>query len=69
MYKKLLLYLTLGFVGLVFLFACISFAPKATLPMQILSIIFIVLAIICLLLYLFYKPSNKTTAKSESQTA
>ncbi|MCQ3915436.1 MAG: hypothetical protein MJ195_01495 [Mycoplasmoidaceae bacterium] len=69
MYKKLLLYLTLGFVALMFIFLCISFAPGARLAMQILCIIFSILSLICLMLYLFYKPTNKPTTPTPTTPA
>lgn len=62
MNKKLLMYITLGLVGLIFLFVCISFAPAARLAMQILILICVIGALTCLLLYMFYKPGKKATA-------
>lgn len=59
MNKKLLMYITLGLVGLIFLFVCISFAPAARLAMQILILICVIGALTCLLLYMFYKPGKK----------
>lgn len=70
MNKKILMYITLGLVGLIFLFICISFAPSATLAMQILIIICSIAALVCLGLYLFYKPGKKqTTPVAETPTS